>query len=281
MDVVSLHLYPVKSLRGLSVSEVTIDALGIVGDRRFLVINAAGVGLTQRTHPQMATIDAHLSAADLILSRTHRGAVRVPLQPQPEATVRATKIFSTEGLMAEDCGEEPAQWLSEAMGEPCRLVRIGPAFSRPLKPSKAVPGDVIAYTDAYPFMVVSEASLMDLNDRLVGQGEAALPIERFRPSLVIRGAKPFEEDTWTSVQIGPIRFRAGGPCARCLVTTTDHRTGVRGHEPLRTLARYRRDAQEQTKINFGQNLIHETKAGTIRLGDRVVPVEGDPGSTAP
>jgi uncharacterized protein YcbX len=272
MDVVSLHLYPVKSLRGLSVPEVTVDALGIVGDRRFLVINSAGVGLTQRSHPQMALIDARLTATDLILSRTTMGSVRVPWQPQPGAAVRPTKIFSTEGLLAEDCGEEAAQWLAETMGEPCRLVRIGPAFARPLKPSKAVSGDVIAYTDAYPFMVVSEASLMDLNDRLVSQGEAAVPIERFRPSLVIRGAKPFEEDTWQAVEIGPIRFRAGGPCARCLVTTTDPLTGVRGHEPLRTLARYRRDAEEPAKINFGQNLIHETKSGAIRLGDRVVPV---------
>ena len=272
MDVLSLHLYPVKSLRGLSVPDVSIDDLGIVGDRRFMVVNLEGVGITQRTHPRMALLSANLTATHLILSGDGLGSVRVPLQSQSDASVLPTKIFSTEGLLSEDCGAEVAEWLSHALGAPSALRRIGPAFTRNLKPSKAKPGDEIAFTDAYPFMVVSEASLMDLNDKLVAQGEETLPMERFRPSLVIRGANAFEEDTWTSVTIGEILFRAGGPCARCIVTTTNHLTGERGHEPLRTLSRYRRDPEEHAKVNFGQNLIHETKRGTIRIRDRVVPL---------
>ena len=270
MDVVSLHIYPVKSLRGISVPEVSIDTLGLVGDRRFLVVNSTGTGLTQRTHPRMALIDATLSARELTLSAQGFGSVSTPRDSQPNASLRPAKIFATEGLMSEDCGDLPANWLTAVLGEACRLYRIGPAFNRPLKPSKAKPGDAIAFTDAYPFMVVSEASLADLNNRLVVQGEDPVPMERFRPTLVIRGAAAFEEDTWTGLVIGGVRLRAGGPCARCLVTTTDQKTGERGHEPLRTLSHYRRDLVESAKINFGQNMIHETKSGTIRVGDPVV-----------
>jgi len=271
MHVQSLHLYPVKSLRAWSATEASVDEFGLVGDRRFMVIDAQGTGLTQRTRARMALIDTGLTSTELILSGEQLGTVRVPRHPQADAVVRPTKIFSTEGLLAEDCGDEAAAWLSHALQDDCRLVRIGPAFQRGLKPTKAKPGDVIAFTDAYPFMIVSEASLEDMNDRLVAQGEERLPMNRFRPTLVVRGAAAFEEDTWSGVTIGPIRLRAGGPCARCLVTTTDQLTGVRGPEPLRTLAHYRRDATENTKVNFGQNFIHETKTGVIRVGDAVVP----------
>lgn len=271
MHVASLHLYPVKSLRGISVAEVEIDELGLVGDRRFMVVNAEGVGLTQRSHARMALIGTALTATELILSDEVHGTVEVARHPEPGAPLRSTTIFSTGGLQAEDCGETVADWLSRVLEEPCRLVRVGPAFQRPLKPSKAKPGDAIAFADAYPFMVVSEASLAELNDRLAARGSEPLPMNRFRPTLVISGAQPFEEDTWAAVMIGAIRLRAGGPCARCLVTTTDQLTGIRGHEPLRTLATYRRDAQETTKINFGQNLIHETKHGVMRVGDAVRP----------
>jgi uncharacterized protein YcbX len=271
MDVRSLHLYPVKSLRGNSVSEVVIDALGLTGDRRFMVTDAQGAGLTQRTHPRMALIATALDATALVLSGAGLGTVRIARNFQPDAEVRPTKIFSTEGLLAEDCGDEAAAWLSQALADQCRLVRIGPRFHRGVKPAKAKPGDVIAFTDAYPFMVVSEASLEDLNGRLIAQGQESLPMNRFRPTLVVGGAAAFAEDTWAGVTIGEIYLRAAGPCARCLVTTTDQLTGLRGAEPLRTLSRYRRDPTENTKVNFGQNLIHETKTGIIRVGDAVVP----------
>ena len=120
-------------------------------------------------------------------------------------------------------------------------------------------------------LAIGEASLADLNDRLIARGEDALPINRFRPNLVIAGSPAFAEDTWTRFRVGDITFRTAGPCARCIVTTTDQQTAERGKEPLRTLATYRRDPADPTDVNFGQNLIHETKTGAFRVGDEVHP----------
>jgi uncharacterized protein YcbX len=149
-------------------------------------------------------------------------------------------------------------------------VRIGKQFRRPvLNPKRALPDDVVSFADGYPFLITSEASLADLNDRLLGSGEETIPMNRFRPNLVISGCPAFAEDMWPRLKIGAVVFRAGGPCGRCIVTTTDQLTAERGKEPLRTLASYRRDATDPADVNFGQNLIHETKSGTLRIDDAV------------
>ena len=273
MHLSGLFIHPVKSLRGCAVPAADVDALGLVGDRRFMVVDAAGRFLTQRTLPRMALIETDLGPEALILSVPGQGGVSVPLHaPRDSRPTVAVTVWGSTGLATEDCGEAAAAWLGYFLGTPCLLVRIGGAFHRPLlKPGKALPGDLPSFADSYPFLVIGEASLADLNDRLAGQGGEALPMNRFRPNLVVAGAAAFAEDTWTGVRIGSLVFRAGGPCARCVVTTTDQATAERGPEPLRTLARYRRDTADPTNVNFGQNLIHETKTGTLRLGDPVEP----------
>jgi hypothetical protein len=117
--------------------------------------------------------------------------------------------------------------------------------------------------------MIGDASLADLNDRLAAQGHEALPMNRFRPSLVVSGSQAFAEDAWTSLRIGSIVFRTNGPCSRCVITTTDQLTAERGKEPLRLLATYRRDPVDPTSVNFGQNLVHETKSGILNVGDAV------------
>lgn len=270
MHLSGLFIYPVKGLRGFPVEAATVDDLGFVGDRRFMVIDDEGRFLTQRTLPRMALIETALTHDILTLAAPSGGQVRVRRRPDPAAPLRNVSVWKSEGLLAEDCGEEAATLLSDVLALECRLVRIGPKFMRPiLKPDVAGPGDLVNFADAFPFLVISEASLGDLNDRLVAQGEEAVPMDRFRPNVVVTGCEPFTEDTWTHVRIGEITLRAGGPCGRCIVTTTDQTTGARGKEPLRTLATYRRDAADPTDVNFGQNFIHETKAGTMRVGDAV------------
>ena len=267
MHVSGLFLYPVKSLRGLAVTSAEIDALGFVGDRRFMVVDEQGQFLTQRTLPRMALIETALSARELILHTDQGGSCAVPLQATAPTRIIPVRVWKSEGLLAEDCGAEVAAWLSDFLRGPSRLVRSGAQFTRPiLKPGNAQPGDVVNFADGYPFLVISEASLADLNARLT----APLPMNRFRPSFMVAGCEPFAEDTWTRFQAGGITFRTAGPCARCVVTTTDQLTAERGKEPLRTLATYRRDPEDPTDVNFGQNLIHETKSGTLRLGDRIV-----------
>jgi hypothetical protein len=180
-------------------------------------------------------------------------------------------VWKSEGLLADDCGDAPAAWLSEFLATSVRLVRIGAKFVRPVKPAKARPGDVVSFADGYPFLLISQGSLRALNDRLQEKGAEPVPMDRFRPNLVVDGCPPFDEDTWSRFRLGGLAFRHAGLCARCIVTTTDQRTGERtGPEPLRTLAQFRRDAADPTDVNFGVNLIHETKSGRLHLGDEVI-----------
>lgn len=269
MFVSALSIYPVKGCRGLSLRSANVDTLGLVGDRRFMFVSEEGNQLTQREAPRLALIDTDLSEDRLRLSSGGFGTLEVPLI-QPDAPLRTVAIWSTHGLRAEDCGEESHRWISDFLGTKSRLVRIGAAFRREVKNTTGPAADLVTFADAYPLLVLSEASLADLNARLEEHGEPALPMNRFRPNLVIAGCDAYEEDTWTRIKVGSVRFRTGGPCARCIVTTTDQFTGERGKEPLRTLASYRRDPVQPSNVNFGQNLINEDKSGLIAVGNPIV-----------
>ena len=271
MHLSGLFLYPVKSLGGFAVDSAELDALGLVGDRRFLLVDETGRFLTQRTLPRMALIATALDATHLTLSTSSTGSVRVPRGSDPAAPVRTVSVWKSEALLAEDCGDPAAQFLSDFLRTRCRLVRIGEKFSRPVLKAAALPGDVVTFADACPLLVIGEASLADLNDRLAERGEEPVPMNRFRPNLVVSGCPAFAEDTWTRFQLGAAVFRAAGTCVRCLVPTTDQATAERGKEPLRTLATYRRAPANPTDVIFGQNLIHETKSGSVHVGDTLIP----------
>jgi len=269
MHLSGLFIYPVKSLHGISVSSADVDALGLVGDRRFLVVDESGRFLTQRALPRMALIGTALTATTLTLSAESTGAIEIPRANDRHASLRVVNVWKSENLQAEDCGAGPAAWLTSFLGIACRLVRIGAAFHRPVLKSAARPGDLVSFADAAPFLAISEASLADLNARLDVSGESPVPINRFRPNLVINGCKAFAEDTWPRARIGAIVLRAAGSSTRCAITTTDQLTGARGKEPLRTLAKFRRDPNDPGEVIFGQNFIHETKTGSLRVGDQV------------
>jgi uncharacterized protein YcbX len=269
VQVSGLFIYPVKSLRGHAVTAAELDALGFAGDRRFLIVDPGGRFLTQRTVPRMAQIDTRLGSETLTLSADGAGRVTVPRASNPHAPMRSVTVWKSEGLVAEDCGNESAAWLGSFLGFECRLVRIGEKFSRPVLKSGARPGDVFTFADACPFLAIGEASLADLNDRIAVNGGEPVPIGRFRPNIVVTGCDAFAEDAWARVRIGEIDLRSAGQSTRCIITTTDQFTGARGKEPLRTLARFRRDKDDPTDVNFGVNLIHETKHGTLRVGDAV------------
>lgn len=271
MHVSGLFIYPVKSLRGYAVPAASVDELGFSGDRRFMLIDEAGRFLTQRTAPRLARIDARLTDSTLTLSADHAGQVRVARAPDPAAKLRPVTVWKSPDLLVEDCGQAAAAWLGDFLGFTCRLVRSGDKFARPVLKSAARPGDRFAFADGCPFLIVGEASLAELNDRIQANGGEPVPMDRFRPNIVVTGSDRFAEDHWTRLQIGEVTFRSGGLSERCIVTTTDQLTGERGKEPLRTLATFRRDAHDPTEVNFGTNLIHESKLGTVRVGDIVTP----------
>lgn len=269
MHLSGIFIYPVKSLGGFALPAAELDEWGFIGDRRFMVIDASGKVLTQRTQPRMALVRTALTPNAVTLSAEGAGVIDVPRSSDAAASRRTVAVWRSEGLIAEDCGELPANWLENFLGVPCRLVRIGKDFARPVLGPHSQRGDVVSFADAYPFLVISEASLAELNARLVARSEPPLPMNRFRPNLVVSGCAAFAEDTWPRFQIGRVSFRAAGPCSRCVVTTTDQSTATCGKEPLRTLATYRRDATEPASVNFGQNLIHETKSGILRVGEAI------------
>jgi uncharacterized protein YcbX len=273
MHVSALNIHPVKSLRAVPVDSFAVDALGPVGDRRFLAVTPEGLFLTQRTVPAMAQVTAVIDDDQLVLQAAGAPELRVRREADPAAPLATVSVWKSTGLQAEDCGEAAAAWLSQVLGGPTRLVRVGADFRRPVLKPRAHAGDVTAFGDSCPFLAISEASLADLNRRMEEQGQPAVPMNRFRTNLVVSGCAPNSEDTRKRIQIGDVVLRSVGPCARCIITTTDQATGSRGVEPLRTLAQYRRDPDEPSAVNFGQNLVNESKVGRIRVGDAVVVLE--------
>lgn len=266
MQLTGIFIYPVKSCRGIALPEVEFDAVGLKHDRRFLIVDDTGRFLTQRSVPPMARIATAVGGGELTLSADGAGGVRVPLlSPEAPAVVeRRSVVIWKDTVEADDCGAEAATWLTNFLGQPARLVRIGDRYHRPVRKS---PTDLVAFNDAYPVLVISQASLEHLNDKL----DVPVPMDRFRPNFVIDGAtSPHAEDGWPRLQLGAaVVLRSLGNCARCIVITTDQLTGERGKEPLRTLAGYRRRPNEPEAVDFGQNCVVETKTGRVRLGDPV------------
>lgn len=273
----ALFLYPVKALRGFAVQEASFDALGLVGDRRFLVVDPQGRFLTQRTQPRMARLATALQAGHLVLSDESGASLEVPLQASEPCPTLKVSVWSASDLLAEDCGDKAAAWLSQRLGQNCRLVRAGAAYDRRIPShrlpprSDPAPEPSVSFADAFPFLLLNQSSVEDLNRRLVEKGAEALPVNRFRTNLLVEGLPAYAEDAFPRWRLGAHVFLSAGPCARCAVTCTDQNTGERGTEPLATLASYRRDSRKPKEVNFGLNLLASTPTGQLRVGD---PVEG-------
>ncbi len=270
----ALYVYPVKSCRGIALDVAVLDQRGIVHDREFLIVDAENRAMTQRATPAMAHILTALTDDSLRLQFDGSDEIRIPWSA-PDRAPREVTIWR-DTVIAEDTGDEAAAWLSEVLGQACRLVAMGqdsrrdvPAARMPeayrAKLDQPVP---VAFSDAFPLLVLSEESVADLNRR-IGASEP-LPMDRFRPNLVLSGCPaPYAEDEWKSYRVGEVRLFSAGPCGRCAITTTDQQTLARSPEPLRTLAQYRRSADGQ--VVFGQNVIHAQPGARLRVGDAVEP----------
>ena len=173
---------------------------------------------------------------------------------------QAVEIWG-ESVPGESAGSEADSWLSLALGTPCRLVHMAETTERPVDPDYAATAARVSFADGFPFLLISEGSLQDLNTRLA----SPVTMARFRPNIVVSGALPFEEDTWREIRIGDLRFEVVKPCARCVMTTVEPTTGEKGKEPMRTLSTYRKQG---SNVFFGQNIIHRG-TGTLAVGQSV------------
>jgi uncharacterized protein YcbX len=264
LTVQALIIYPIKSTRGWAVSSVEVEARGLKHDRRWMLVRPDGTALTQRELPHLARIAAAPTGEGLRVSAPGLPPLDVST-PGPHAP-RLTVTLWKARVAGTPAGDEAHRWFSEYLGVEARLVHMSGQTVRPVDPRYAVGAAHVSFADGYPLLLTTMASLDDLNRRL----DAALPMRRFRPNVVVAGAEPYAEDRWRTIRVGAVGFHVVKPCARCVVTTTDPETGARGKEPLRTLATYRR---KNGKVYFGQNLIPGGR-GTIRVGDAVTVLAG-------
>jgi uncharacterized protein YcbX len=265
MTLSQINVYPVKGLKGIALEEARCTDRGIEHDRRWMVVDAQGTFMTQREHPKMATVWTDLDGDFLSLSAPDAGSVEVALAPPPAPSMQVLVWRSVcDALPA---SREADGWLSDYLGKPCRLVYMPGDSERYSNPQYAGAGKRVAFADGYAYLLIGEGSLEDLNGRLAAKGHPALPMNRFRPNLVVTGAAPYAEDGWGEIRIGNAAFRGVKPCGRCQVTTTDQATGeVTSPEPLATLAGFRESAE--FGLMFGMNLV-SVEAGRVRRGDEV------------
>lgn len=267
LTLAGLHIYPVKGLKGLTLETSDVEPWGLVGDRRWMVVDARGRFLSQREQPRLALIVPTLLADGLRLALPGREPVAIA-RPVP-STPRVDVVIWRDTVSAAPAAPDADRWISDALGVPCRLVHMAdPETARPVDPEFGAPGDTVSFADGFPLLVTTAASLGDL-DRRLGR---AVPMSRFRPNLDIDGGAPWDEDGWRRIRVGEVTFKVVKDCARCAVTTVDQETGVRSadNEPIRTLAGFRRVAGG--RIIFGQNLVPEHR-GTVRVGDEVTAIE--------
>lgn len=256
-----IFVYPVKGLGGIELTECAVDERGLRHDRRWMLVDEAGVFLSQRKLPHLARVRVRLELESLRLEFEGRQPLIVPLAP-PETEPVDVQIWR-DACPAIPVSLEADAWCSEAAGHPCRLVFMPDGARRPVNPQHAGPDDIVSFADGYPILVISEASLADLNARL----PAPIPMDRFRPNLTVTGVPAYGEDEWRRVEFPGAVLHGAKPCGRCAVTTVDQARGERdGPEPLRALASYRRDAAGE--VLFGQNLLVR-QTGAVRVGDEL------------
>ena len=255
-----INIYPVKSLGGYSADAANVEPRGLQYDRRWMLVNGDGRFLSQRELPRMALITPAVEADSLTLCAPGLVPLRIPLHSPGEANETVSVWRSV--CQAVPMGAEADEWFGEFLGVPCRLVFMPDETRRSVNPKYSAGEGIVSFADGYPLLLLGEASLDDLNTRL----EAPVPMNRFRPNLVVSGPPAFAEDGWAKVRIGSAMFHGVKPCDRCGLITVDQAIGeAAGPEPLKTLTSYRLKDQ---KVLFGQLLIPDS-VGVVRVGDAV------------
>lgn len=255
----NIFIYPVKSLAGIQVSSWQVTEKGFLHDRKWMLIDSNNQFLSQRRLPKMALIKTQLTETELILSTATSGSISLDLFPQDGAEIIST-IWKDQCL-SKTLSKETDQWLSDFLGVDCKIVYQPDEVIRPVDPNYACASDKVNFSDGFPFLITSEASLSSLNQAMGLQ----LPMQRFRPNLVISQCESYAEDSWREISINNINFRLPKPCSRCAVPTIDIETAQTGKEPLTTLNRLRKWNKH---VYFGQNALHDN-TGELSINSSV------------
>ncbi|MEP7264154.1 MAG: MOSC N-terminal beta barrel domain-containing protein [Bacteroidota bacterium] len=256
-----INIYPVKSLGGFSVASAFAGDRGLQYDRRWMITDENHVFITQREIPLMALIGTSLHDDGIYLYRKQQPEERFLI---PFEVKEGEKIMS--GIWKDNCeslhfSQEADEWLSDMMKAKCKLMYMPDSSVRPVEANFLVNNEQVSFADGFPYLIIGESSLQDLNNRL----DEKIPMNRFRPNFVFNGGAPYIEDSWNNMQIGNVLFRATRPCLRCMITTIDQETATVNKEPLKTLATYRNVGNN---IKFGMNVMAVTH-GRIQTGDTI------------
>ncbi len=261
MRISSLHTYPVKGGHRLDHDAARVEPWGLAGDRRWMIVDPDGVGITQRQAPALTGLHAVSRPGGLLLN----GFDVAEPEDGPKETLR---VFSAKPPLTARLAPAATEFISGFLGRPARLAWLADTTVRPIQ-THALPGDRVSLADGYPLLLTSTASLDAVNDWLLEAGDEPVPMTRFRPNVVITGAPPWAEDDWLGgrLRLGDVTFRAAKACSRCVVTTVDQETGEVGRQPLRALGRHRR---YDDGLHFGINLIPDLPGGdtsVIHVGE--------------
>jgi hypothetical protein len=261
-----IWIYPIKSLGGIRLDEAIVRGKGLQGDRRWMLIDQDAVALTQRTLPAMALFKVQIDRDQLTITYT-KGLNKISSvqfkmsHPRPEASITA-RVWD-DRVQVFEVDPEISHWFSRHLATTCKLVAFPEKNFRAVDPRYSIRNEQVSLADAYPFLIIGQSSLDDLNKRL----PEAVPMNRFRPNFVFKGGDAFSEDMWRNLSIGKVRFVGVKKSDRCVLTTVNQDTAEKGVEPLRTLNGYRKAGN---KIYFGQNLI-ALDEGKVSVGDPVIP----------
>jgi len=290
MQISEINIYPIKSLKGISLEGSPVEKRGLCFDRRWMLTDRDGMFFTQRETPKMATVTVRVEGGGLTASAEGFEAVRIPHEPDRGERQRVVVWQSEVDALA--YGGAVSEWFSDVLGRSCQLVVMPESSERHVSEKFDTGDDIVSFADGYPLLLIGEGSLAELNKRIGDEAERAgkdagvpFPMNRFRPNLVVKGSDPFEEDRWKRIRVGEALFRVAKPCARCVMTTVDQALGeFDGKEPLKTMATFRmaKDAfpdsfeslgQTANAVLFGENLIPENPGATIRVTDPVEVLE--------
>ena len=257
-----INIYPIKSLGGISLQLAEIEERGLKYDRRWVLVDESNTFFTQRDFPEMALLK--VSILDDGLKIQHKAKLIEPLLVpfNFNYSKKDKVVIWDDTVIGEFYNSQIDDWFSEIIGIKCHLVKMPESTKRVVDVTYAK-NKIVSFADGYPFMIIGQSSLDDLNSRM----EKPLPMNRFRTNFVFTGGKPFEEDGWKKIKLGDVEFEAVKPCARCVITTTNQETAERLHEPLFTLSKYRKF---DNKVMFGMNLVSES-TGMVKVGDIIEP----------
>ena len=255
-----INIFPIKSLAGISLKSAEVEECGLKYDRRWALVDETNTFFTQRDFPEMALIKVKINNEGLQLYHKRKNVESLKVPFDFIHLKKDSVVIWDDTVVAEFYNDNIDEWFSDILGIKCHLVKM-PESTRRVVDEKYTKNKIVSFADAFPFLIIGQSSLDDLNSRM----ENPLPMNRFRTNFVFTGGKPFEEDNWKKFKIGKVKFEAVKPCARCVITTTDQETAERAEEPLFTLSKYR---NIENKVMFGMNLIAES-TGCITINDKI------------